>query len=120
MIKAKRQDDESVQLEMMGNAGDLMFESGSILCGLFKKINEYAGPDSASEFFWDLLKNVVLNLMDAGIDVTEYDPIEKDDDDVDDEDISDTSAFEQALLRALSNMKRKDDDEGTIDDLPMF
>ena len=42
-----------------------------------------------------------------------------DDDDVADKDFSDSSAIEQALLNALRDMK-KDDDEGTIDDLPMF
>lgn len=42
-----------------------------------------------------------------------------DDDDIADKDFSDSSAIEQALLNALRDMK-KDDDEGTIDDLPMF
>ena len=43
----------------------------------------------------------------------------EDDDDIADKDFSDSSAIEQALLNALRDMK-KDDDEGTIDDLPMF
>ena len=42
-----------------------------------------------------------------------------DDDDIADKDLGDSSAIEQALLNALRDMK-KDDDEGTIDDLPMF
>lgn len=47
----------------------------------------------------------------------EYDT--DDDDDIADKDLGDNSAIEQALLNALRDMK-KDDDEGTIDDLPMF
>jgi len=43
----------------------------------------------------------------------------EDDDDIADKDLGDSSAIEQALLNALRDMK-KDDDEGTIDDLPMF
>ena len=42
-----------------------------------------------------------------------------DDDDIADKDFSDSSAIEHELLNALRDMK-KDDDEGTIDDLPMF
>lgn len=43
-----------------------------------------------------------------------------DDDDIADKDLGDNSAIEQALLNALRDMKHTDDDEGTIDDLPMF
>ncbi len=105
---------------------ELIIEASSAIVSTINAlIDDLDDPKEKEKLAQYAFEKITMGAALLCVDKLEINPISdeydtEDDDDTADEDLSDTSAFEQALLSALSNMKRKDDDEGTIDDLPMF